>query len=99
MPPLSRILLLLATAAPAADWPEFRGPDGQGHSSARHVPIEWSSSKNVAWKKPLPGLAWSSPVLHGGRIYLTTAVSAAAKSLSLRAICLDADTGEIVWNA
>jgi hypothetical protein len=58
-------LLLLASFASAADWPEFRGPDKQGHTSAVGLPTEWSPnfSKNVLWKAALPGIGWSSPVV------------------------------------
>lgn len=98
---------LLFLAAPAtADWPQFRGPTGQGISSARDVPIEWSATSNVAWKVPLPGSGWSSPVLAGGRLYVTTAVGASdaeeegdePSAVSLQAICLDAEDGRILWD-
>jgi outer membrane protein assembly factor BamB len=89
--------LLAAAAAHAEDWPQFRGPDGQGHSNARNVPVHWSSTSNVAWKAPVPGLGWSSPVLSAGRIYLTTAV-AAGGNLSLRALCMEAESGRMTWN-
>ena len=56
----------------AQEWPEFRGPGGQGHSSERGLPLEWGESKNVAWKTPVPGLGWSSPVVADGRVWLTT---------------------------
>ncbi len=96
---LSVLALSLATGAPSQeDWPQFRGPDGQGHSSARHLPIEWTYSKNVAWKTPIPGLGWSSPALRNGRLYVTTAMLGEDKSISLRALCLQALSGEILWN-
>jgi outer membrane protein assembly factor BamB len=61
-------------ASPAA-WPEWRGPDGQGHApSARTLPLEWSEDRNIVWKTPLPGRGWSSPVIEGGLVWLTTAV-------------------------
>jgi len=92
------LLLGAGVAGAATDWPEFRGADGQGHCTATNLPTAWSSSKNVAWKTPLPGLGWSSPVVSGGRIFLTTAVSGQGKGLSLRALCVDAATGEILGN-
>ena len=93
------LVFTLVVPAPAReDWPEFRGPDGQGHSTASNLTVEWSESKNVAWKTPIPGLGWSSPVLREGRVYLTTAVLGDGKSLSLRALCLQAQTGEILWD-
>jgi outer membrane protein assembly factor BamB len=94
-------LIACLTAAPArgadaADWPKFRGPTGQGLTDAKGLPVEWSPTKNVAWQAAVPGRGWSSPVLSAGKIYLTTGVGNGA--LSLRAVCLDAATGQILWN-
>ncbi|HTN75406.1 MAG TPA: PQQ-binding-like beta-propeller repeat protein, partial [Pirellulaceae bacterium] len=58
----------------AAEWPQFRGPDGQGHSAAKQIPLEWSETKNVAWKTELPGKGWSSPVIAGEQIWMTYAI-------------------------
>ena len=83
----------------AHDWPEFRGLTGQGHSPANDVPIRWSATENVAWKAAIPGGGWSSPVLVNGRVYLTSAISAAGvKDLKLTAICLDARDGKLLWS-
>ncbi len=91
------LLLLTAAAAPSAeDWPEFRGPTGQGHSAERDVPLEWSESRNVIWKTPVPGLGWSSPVVSGGRIWLTTATK--ERGGSLRLLAFDVDTGREIVN-
>ncbi|HXT31170.1 MAG TPA: PQQ-binding-like beta-propeller repeat protein, partial [Vicinamibacterales bacterium] len=78
-------LLWLAQAVSRAteDWPQFRGPGGQGHSTEQGLPIEWSETKNVAWKTAVPGRGWSSPVVAGGRVWLTTATSV-KKDTSLR---------------
>ena len=85
--------------AAAADWPQFRGPSGQGVSDAADVPIKWGADKNVAWKVAVPGRGWSSPVLSAGKVYLTTAVQGGgAAAVSLRAICLDAADGKVVWD-
>src|SRR4051794_8716853 len=91
-------ILVLATAALAEDWPQFRGPSGQGISMSKDVPIKWSATENVAWKKEIPGQGWSSPVLMGGKIYLTTALAEGNIPTSLRAICIDEKSGEILWN-
>lgn len=61
-------------AADPAEWPQFRGPDGQGHAAARDLPASWSETENVVWKCPLPGRGWSSPVIAGNEIWLTTAI-------------------------
>ncbi len=63
-----------ALFATEADWPQWRGPDGQGHSSAKNLPLTWSESANVAWKTILPGRGWSSPVIEGNQIWMTTAI-------------------------
>ena len=94
------VALGLAFALPAADWYQFRGPDGQGHSDAT-LATEWGPRKNVTWRKELPGLGWSSPVAVGGKIYLTTAVPRDESNKpdhSLRVLCLDAKTGAVLWN-
>jgi outer membrane protein assembly factor BamB len=88
--------LLFHAASYAQEWPQFRGPDGQGHASAEPLPIEWSEGKNVAWKSPIAGLGWSSPVVAGGRVWITTAVE--LRGISLRAIAFDAETGREIVN-
>jgi outer membrane protein assembly factor BamB len=86
-----------AANAPAADWPEFRGPTGQGTSAATELPLEWSTRKNVVWKQRIPGLGWSSPVASGGQIFLTTGEEDKSDRASLRLIALDAATGRQQW--
>src|SRR5260370_20833450 len=89
------------TAPRSEGWPEFRGPAGEGLVKEGSLPTEWGPDKNVAWKQDIPGKGWSSPVIVAGRIYLTTAVptgEAGGKELSLRALCLDAAKGNIVWD-
>jgi hypothetical protein len=89
---------LAHAAARAEDWPEFRGPTGQGHYAGKGLPTEWSDTKNVAWKQPVPGKGWSSPIVQAGRVYLTTAVPVeGSKDQSLRALCLDAASGKLLW--
>ena len=96
--PLLCLLIALASGRPRAeDWPQFRGPTGQGHSTERDVPLEWSESRNVRWKTPVPGRGWSSPVVSAGRVWLTTAVTERGGA-SLRALAFDADNGREVVN-
>jgi hypothetical protein len=73
---LTVLLLILAFCAslPAAaveNWPQWRGPGGQGVSADTDVPTEWAPDKNVLWKAELPGTGMSSPIVWGDRIYLT----------------------------
>ena len=90
------VVVLVAARAQAKEWPEFRGPTGQGHAGDRGVPSEWSEASNVAWKTPIPGLGWSSPVVGGGRVWLTTATG--DREVSLRAVAYDVETGREVVN-
>ena len=92
---LGILSLTIATLLTAADWPEFRGPTGQGHADA-NLPIEFGEGKNLKWKAPVPGDGWSSPAIVKGRIYLTSAL-AKENELKLIAICLDAANGIILW--
>lgn len=81
----------------ANDWPQFRGPNSDGNAAGPATPVEWSDTKNVAWKTPIPGLGWSSPVCVEDRVYLTTAVPQ-GEGLSLRVLALDAGSGKVVWD-
>jgi len=99
------VLLLIAGAsvlAQAEDWPQFRGPTGQGHATERGLPLEWSETKNIIWKTPVPGLGWSSPTVANGRVWLTTVVESKERrgrvSASLRALAFDIATGRELVN-
>lgn len=89
------LFLFLSVPVLAQDWPEFRGPSGQGTSDERGLPLTWSETKNVRWKVAIPGSGWSSPVIQGDRIWLTTATE---DGKSLRAISVDRSTGAILQN-
>lgn len=75
------------------DWPQFRGPGGQGHSAATALPVEWSESENITWKRKIPGRGWSSPVILSGQVWMTTA---SEDGRSLRAVCVDEESGKIL---
>ncbi len=71
---LSCSLVVRDDLLPAADnWPQFRGPDGDGHAQATSLATTWSESENIAWKTPIHGRGWSSPVVWDDQIWLTTA--------------------------
>jgi outer membrane protein assembly factor BamB len=98
---ISRVLLSSVAFAPLAhavalEWPEFRGPTGQGISLATNVPVHWAAQSNVAWKVAL-ATGWSSPVLSAGRIYLTTSTQT-GDEISLHALCLDSLDGRTLWD-
>ncbi len=85
--------LLAALAIASDDWPQFRGPAGDGHSDATGLPLTWSETENVRWKTALPGEGWSSPVVLGGQVWMTTALD---DGHSLHAIGVDLGTGRVV---
>jgi outer membrane protein assembly factor BamB len=64
----------LRTLAAEAEWPEFRGPGGQGHAAVTGLPASFSENENIVWKCELPGKGWSSPVIAGNEIWMTTAI-------------------------
>ena len=90
------LTLVMGTApAFAENWPQFRGPTGQGVSSEKNLPLKWSAAENVAWRAELPGESWSSPIVWGERVFLTTATDNGA---SCRVLSLDRQTGKILWD-
>ncbi|HLN28442.1 MAG TPA: PQQ-binding-like beta-propeller repeat protein [Gemmataceae bacterium] len=93
-------LVFLPTPGRADNWPEFRGPTGQGIAGAGKYPVHWSPTQNVVWKQSIPGAGWSSPVVYGERLYLTTSVpveGSASNDQSLQTLCLDTATGKTLW--
>ena len=75
---LGACLWLVGSAMPAAEnWPRLRGPDSLGveEGDAKGLPDTWTTTENVRWKTDLPGRGWSSPIVWGNRIYLTTVVN------------------------
>src|SRR5215213_5998851 len=72
-------ILFVASLAPVAqaDWPQYRGPSASGVDASRELPTSWNveTGENVRWWTPIPGLAHSSPIVAGDRVYVATAVS------------------------
>lgn len=90
------LIAMCVLSAGAGDWPQFRGPNSDGHAVGP-TPVEWSDTKNVVWKASIPGLGWSSPVVVDGKVFLTTAVPR-GEELSLRVMALDTRTGKTIWD-
>jgi outer membrane protein assembly factor BamB len=87
-------LLLVAPTISAADnWPQFRGPNGTGLSDAKGIPTHWSESENIRWKTAIHDKGWSSPVVWGNQVWVTTA---RADGKEFFAIGLDRSSGKIV---
>ena len=89
------VLFLLSGRLTAADWAQFRGSGATGVSAETSVPMEWSDTKNLAWKLALPGKGFSSPIVVGDKV-LVTCYSGASRNLSglkRHLVCADRNTG------
>ena len=86
-------LITLRLGAEHANWPEFRGPQGNGFSTSTNLPLAWCEGMNVKWSTPIHGKGWSSPVIWGQQVWLTTATP---DGLELFAVCIDRDTGNVI---
>lgn len=89
------ISLIPSTLIAEECWPTFRGPTLQGIAEAPDLPLTWSESQNVKWKTAIHGRAWSSPVIVGDQIWLTTAPE---DGRARYAVCVDRNTGKIVYD-
>ena len=89
------LFFLISTTQLVADWPQFRGPDGQGHSKEKGVPIQWAEDRNITWKSAVPGQGWSSPVIASNQVWMT---AAEAEGKSLHAVCIDKTSGALLCN-
>jgi outer membrane protein assembly factor BamB len=127
LPPLRPALALLATLAATlfacgpgpgdgarGEWPQFRGPGGQGRSAAKNIPVSWpADGSGVRWKTAIPGVGNSSPIVSNGKIFLTSAVEvprpadappcpepcADPGQLERSLVALDAATGKLLWRS
>jgi len=97
-PPLFTLSVLVFSALVSmtraeGEWPQFRGPTGQGTADVQGLPRTWSETENIVWQAKLPGLGHSSPVVAGNRVWLTSATD---KGRSRHVVCVDLATGKIV---
>jgi len=92
---LGAAFLAVASSAVAQDWPGWRGPQRDGTSKETGFPLQWSATEGVRWKVPLPGQGYSSPVIVGDRIFLTTCIEDKGER---RLLCLDRKDGRLLWD-
>jgi outer membrane protein assembly factor BamB len=95
-PGISALALLLICSHPASsqEWTRFHGPNGQGVSSAKSFPAQWTD-KDINWKVKLPGIGHSSPVVWGERVFL---LSADPKTAERYLLGIDTKDGRVIWN-
>src|SRR5262245_12411905 len=108
---LFAFLFLPSSLFAADNWPQFRGPTGDGHAVAKNLPIKWSETENIRWKTAIHDKGWSSPVIWGDQIWLTAVKAKYADNapkenaaqkipvpdwIEMYAICLDKATGKII---
>ena len=88
------LIAFFASLAPAsANWPDWRGPTGEGHSEATGLPLHWSETQNIVWKTSIHDLGYSSPVVWDNQVWITTATK---KGETLYAVCVDLTSGRII---
>ena len=88
------VLALAASLAMAGEnWPQFRGPNADGHADHAALPLTWSETENVTWKTPIHDRGWSSPVIWAGQVWMTTATEDGTKMF---AVCVDRSSGKVV---
>ncbi|MFM7321596.1 MAG: PQQ-binding-like beta-propeller repeat protein [Armatimonadota bacterium] len=75
------------------NWPDFRGPAGDGHGVARGLPRTWAPNRNVVWRTPIHDSGWSSPIVAGDRVWITTATESGTTQW---VVCVDARTGKVL---
>ena len=99
------LVVMTGLTVRAEDWPQFRGAGRSGVSKETGLPLEWSGTKNVVWKTPLPGPGSSSPIVFGDRVYVTcysgygldTKTPGSLADLKRHLVCVDRATGKVLW--
>jgi len=89
------LVFSFTSMAIAENWPGFRGPAGQGVSAETGLPVKWGKTEDVVWRTEIPGEGWSSPVIFGNRVFVTTTTNEGA---SCHVICVNRNDGKVLWN-
>lgn len=90
---LVALVVLPSWALADENWPQFRGPTANAHAASSNLPLEWSEEKNIRWKTAIHDRGWSSPVVYGDQIWLTTAKP---DGRSMYAVCIEKSSGKII---
>ena len=90
------LVVLLAIPAAVADWPAWRGPEGNGICREKKLPLRWGTNENVRWRVPLPDRGNSTPIVWNDRVFITQAVEPANRRTVM---CFNRRGGELLWQA
>src|ERR1700687_3280988 len=95
-PRMRKLIIFLAFTAAAQNWPSFRGPEASGVRDGQHLPVKWDAGKGsgILWSTAVPGLAHSSPIVWGDRIFVTTAVSSKPNATFKRGLYGEGDASD-----
>jgi len=93
---ISFVLFLMGTSLSAANWPSWRGANGDGITSETNLPLKWDENTNVRWKVPLPGPGNSTPIVWGDKVFITQAVP---KDKRRTLMCFDRANGKLLWQS
>ena len=88
------LLLFVPCLLLSENWPNWRGPSGDGVSMEKGIPTTWSTSENIVWKVEIPGNGHSSPIVWGNKVFLTSSLHEKNKRILL---CLDRHSGQTIW--
>lgn len=92
--PILFLLAALPLIAYAENWAQWRGPNLNGSSAAKNLPTEWSPTENIKWKAPMPGASGATPIIWEDRVFVSSLDN---RTKDLLGICLDRNTGEVLW--
>jgi len=93
---LGCLVALLAFPATAANWPNWRGPDNDGISPEKNLPVQWNENKNIRWRVALPDRGNSTPVVWGQRVFITQTIE---KENRRTVMCFDRANGKMLWQS
>jgi len=91
---LTLLIVSSLSVTQAQNWPNWRGPQGDGTSIETNLPTRWDSKTNVIWKSPVPGIGYSSPIIWEDKIFITSAIHGTSEKILL---CYDCKNGNLLW--
>src|SRR5689334_18573719 len=95
---MKRLSLFLISLVPAfafaANWPQWRGPEGTGVAAETEFPVKWTKTENILWRVPLPDRGNSTPIVWNDRVFITQQFENGARRAVM---CFDRKNGNVLW--